>query len=159
MNMSLRHVFTLLLAAITTLGAPICHAENSQDAEAARSTIAAMERAWNTHDMDAFANLFAEDADFVNIEGTRWRSRSAIKEAHTFVHTTIFKQSHLTVDDTTIRQLSPDVIVTRSTWHLAGQTTMKGEPVPGRSGILTNVLVRSGPRWMIAVAQNTDIVQ
>ena len=94
----------------------------------------------------------------MNIEGTRWRGRAAIRDAHAFVHATIFKQSRLTIDDTTIRQLGGDVIVARSTWRLEGQTTMKGAPVPPRTGILTNVLVRSGSGWKIVVAQNTDIV-
>ncbi|WP_430389913.1 SgcJ/EcaC family oxidoreductase [Dyella sp. 20L07] len=158
MNKSSRRLLVMLLAILSTLSIPFAHAEDAPDAAAARATVSDIERAWNQHDMDAFANLFAEDADFVNIEGTRWRGRAAIKEAHAFVHSTIFKNSHLTVDDTTVRQLSQDVIVTRSVWRLDGQTTMKGATVPGRTGILTNVLVRSGSRWVIAVAQNTDIV-
>ncbi|WP_157971443.1 SgcJ/EcaC family oxidoreductase [Dyella sp. C9] len=160
MNTLLRQAGIIFLAALALLFMPVIHADsNSRDADAARSTITAMERAWNEHDMDAFAKLFAEDADFVNVEGTRWRGRPAIKEATTFVHSTIFKKSRLTVDDTTVRQLGRDVIVTRSTWHLVGQTTMKGDPVPDRTGILTNVLVRSGAGWLISVTQNTDIVR
>lgn len=140
------------------LSIPSSYASESEAAGDARLLVANIERAWNSHDMDAFANLFTDDADFVNIEGTRWRGRAAIKDAHAFVHKTIFKQNRLTINDTTIKQLSPDVVVARSTWHLEGQTTMKGESVPSRTGILTNVLVRSGSTWKIAVAQNTDIV-
>lgn len=158
-NSSLRLFIALLIVGFAGLRASVGYAHGSQDVERARLTIASLERAWNEHDMEAFANLFAEDADFVNIEGTRWRGRAAIKDAHAFVHATIFKKSHLTVDDTTVKQLSPDVIVARSTWRLEGQTTMKGEAVPPRAGILTNVLVRSGSNWKIVVTQNTDIVQ
>ncbi len=34
--------------------------------------------AWNLHDMDAFASLFPEDADFVNVIGQRWIGPEAI---------------------------------------------------------------------------------
>jgi uncharacterized protein (TIGR02246 family) len=158
MNRSSIRLFAMILAVVTVIPAAICHAKGNQDVEDARSTIANLEHAWNTHDMDAFAGQFADDADFVNIEGTRWQGRQAIKDAHAFVHATIFKQSHLTIEDTTIRQLDANVIVARSTWRLEGQTTMKGAAVPSRTGILTNVLVRSGSSWKIAVTQNTDIV-
>lgn len=146
----------LLVAALVACSA---HAQESPDAKDARAAVAGFERAWNQHDMEAFAGLFTEDADFVNIEGTRWRGRTAIKEAHAFVHASIFKQSHLDIVDVTIRQLGPDVIVARATWHLEGQTTMKGAAVPARSGILTTVLTRSGSGWKIDTAQNTDIDQ
>lgn len=148
----------MLFAALLAVSAPSSHADESEAAGNVRLLIADFERAWNSHDMDAFASLFTDDADFVNVEGTRWLGRSAIKDAHAFVHKTILRQSRLTIVDTTIRQLSPDVIVARSNWRLEGQTTMKGEPVPGRTGILTHVLVRSGSSWRIAVTQNTDIV-
>lgn len=159
MNTLLMRTFALLLVMLAALSAPRSYAQNSQSLGDVRQTIERFAQVWNTHDMDAFADLFAEDADFVNIEGTRWRGRTAIKDAHQFVHKTIFKESRLTIEETTIRQLSQDVVVARSTWRLEGQTTMKGSPVPGRTGILTNVLVRSGSGWKIVVAQNTDIVQ
>ena len=158
MKTSPMRLLAMLLLFLTAFASHAGDVKESRDVEGARETVTSLVNAWNEHDMNAFANLFAEDADYVNIEGTRWRGRSAIKDAHTFVHSTIFKHSHLTVDDTTFKQLSPDVIVARSTWRLEGQTTMKGEPVPSRTGIVTNVMVRSGPKWMIAVTQNTDIV-
>ena len=30
-------------------------------------------QAWNAHDMKAFASFFADDADFVNVAGLRWK--------------------------------------------------------------------------------------
>lgn len=147
----------MLFAALCVLLAPTSHSRESNAIAGARQTISNFERAWNSHDMALFASLFADDADFVNIEGTRWRGRAAIVDAHTFVHKTIFKQSRLTIDDTTFKQLSPDIVVARTTLHIEGQTTMQGKPVPGRKAILTNVLVHSGSTWKIVVTQNTLI--
>ena len=131
--------FVFAFACIAT---SLSHAQG--DPQDARAVVRAFEQAWNQHDMEALGALFRDDADFVNVEGSRWHGRTAIQEAHAFAHGTIFKQSRLTFDDSTAIQLGTDVVVTRSAWRLEGQVTMKGAPVPPRAGILTLVLVRAG---------------
>lgn len=39
----------------------------------------AFANAWNRHDMDEFASLFASDANFVNVVGVWWKNRSRSK--------------------------------------------------------------------------------
>jgi uncharacterized protein (TIGR02246 family) len=131
---------------------------NGNEEQAVRSVVARFADAWNRHDMDAFAQLFAEDADFVNVVGTRWIGRTAIREAHAATHATIFKESRVTIEQTDVRFLDPDVAVTRSRWTLVGHTAPDGQPGAPRAGFLTNVLVQRDGRWEIAVSQNTDIV-
>jgi len=114
--------------------------------------------AWNRHDMDVFATLFTEDADFVNVRGVRWIGRRAIQEAHAASHSTIFKTSQLTLRESSVRFLRPDVAVARSITEVTGQTGASGEILPPRSAMLTLVMVNDDGRWMIVVAQNTDIV-
>ena len=128
------------------------------DREAVESVIRSFESTWNRHDMTSFANLFAEDADFVNVMGARWVGRTAIQEAHAASHASFFRNSQLTFGDTSIRFIKPDVAVARSHWRLTGHTTPTGEPATPRQGILTNVLVRSRGDWHIVVSQNTDVV-
>ena len=41
----------------------------SPDQETIRDVVAAFEDSWNRHDMETFAELFTEDADFVNVVG------------------------------------------------------------------------------------------
>lgn len=114
--------------------------------------------AWNRHDMDAFAEQFHEDADFVNVRGVRWIGRRAIKEAHAASHSTIFKNSQLNLRDSSVRFVRPDVAVARSITVVTGQTGASGEILPPRSAMLTLIMVNDDGRWMIVVAQNTDIV-
>jgi hypothetical protein len=45
------------------------------DDEAIRKVIADANAAWERHDMKAWAQQFAVDADFVNVTGTHWRGR------------------------------------------------------------------------------------
>jgi uncharacterized protein (TIGR02246 family) len=115
--------------------------------------------AWNRHDMDAFANLFTEDADFVNVRGVRWIGRRAIKDAHATTHATIFKNSRLSLQESSVRFLHPDVAVARSVTEVTGQLNADGDALPPRSAMLTLIMMKLENAWMIVVAQNTDIVQ
>lgn len=158
--MKTRHLIctmVLYLSASTACGG-LVYAAAAEDEKPVRTVVQAFENAWNRHDMDAFAALFVEDADFVNVVGIRWIGRTAIKEAHQATHATMFKRSRLRIGDTSVRFLKPDVAVARSVWYLEGHTSPAGEPQPARTGILTNVLVRSLGSWRIAVTQNTDMV-
>jgi uncharacterized protein (TIGR02246 family) len=154
----------LVLCAVASLlgpggaqGSPVAAAP-AADEQAVTAVVRAFEEAWNRHDMDSFANLFADDADFVNVRGSRWIGRTAIQDAHAATHATIFKKSRLRMKETSVRFLKPDVAVARSLWDLTGHTTPAGDVAPPRKGILTNVLTKEKGRWQIVVSQNTDIV-
>ena len=114
--------------------------------------------AWNEHDMTALANLFATDADFVNVVGMWWRGRDAIREAHEQTHKTIFRESHLVVDSARVRFLAPDLALAHLTWTLTGHLSPDGTPGSPRHGILSFVTQRQGQGWLVQSAQNTDIV-
>jgi uncharacterized protein (TIGR02246 family) len=146
------------LVLLTAFGSQLLVASGpGRDEAAVNAVLRAFEEAWNRHDMDSLANLFADDADFVNVVGKRWLGRAAIKEAHVATHTTIFRNSHLVVGDTSVRFPKPDVAVARSRWDLTGHTTPAGLAAPPRKGFVTNVLVKSKGKWQIVVTQNTDI--
>lgn len=113
--------------------------------------------AWNRHDMDAFAALFASDANFVNVVGIWWKNRSEIEAAHRATHDTIFRDSRLTGDVSSVVELAPGLAAVHYTWTLTGARAPDGS-----SGLRTGILlliVQQGPSgWLIKVAQNTDIV-
>ena len=115
--------------------------------------------AWNCHDMEAFAQLFAPDAEFVNVVGLWWKGRPAIKQAHEFTHATMFRNSRLTILDTSVRFPSSQFAIARSRWNLEGHVGPEGEALPRRTGILVNVLAYDGTRWVIIDSQNTDVVE
>jgi uncharacterized protein (TIGR02246 family) len=114
---------------------------------------------WNRHDMNAFAELFAKDAEFVNVVGLWWKGREEIKAAHEFTHRTLFKNSRLTVAEVFTRFPVPKIAIARCRWNLEGHVTPDGAPLPERNGILLNVLLKNNNRWLIIDSQNTDIIQ
>ena len=125
--------------------------------ETPEAVVRGWEDAWNRADADALADLFAEDAEFVNVVGLWWHDRANIRGAHAFGFARIFPGSRITMDEPRVRLLGTDAAVVQSRWHLVGQVTPDGEPAGDRDGILTFVLERRLGGWITVAAQNTDI--
>jgi uncharacterized protein (TIGR02246 family) len=69
------------------------------------------QEAWNTHDMDAFGNLFHRDATFVNRFGSYWRGVEKIVAGHASIHASIYRDSTLTNDVPDIDQISDSAAI------------------------------------------------
>jgi uncharacterized protein (TIGR02246 family) len=113
---------------------------------------------WNRHDMKRFAELFTEDAQFVNVIGLWWSGRSEIQKQHEALHATRMRNSHLVAIENAVHFLRPDVAVLHIRWQLTGDTGIDGVTLPMRRGVMSLVTVRTGSNWQIASAQNTDMV-
>jgi uncharacterized protein (TIGR02246 family) len=128
------------------------------EAAAAKAVAAGFVDDWNSHDMKSFAELFTENADFVNVIGLWWRGRPEIQTAHEALHATRMRNSHLVATETAVRIVRPGVAVIHVRWELTGDTGIDGVTLPPRQGILSLVTVRTGGKWLITSAQNTDVV-
>lgn len=148
-----------LLAMVAAVAAlpPARLAAQSPGEAAIREVEARQASAWNRHDAAAYAALFTEDGDVVNVAGWWWRGRAEIeaKLAGAFAYT--FRESTLTITGVDVRFLTPDVAVAHVRWTMTGQRMPPGMPDPGR-GIQLQVLTRRGGRWSIASFQNTNSV-
>lgn len=138
------------------------------DMEAVQKVVAGFVTAWNHHDMDAFGKLFAMDADFVNVAGTRWVGRKEIQAQHAYSHGAIpqsglpkenpryygiFKHSTMTFTHMDVRFLRKDVALAHVDWELSGDARTQAP----RRGVFTFVLTQQNGSWLIAAAQNTEI--
>jgi hypothetical protein len=90
----------------------------------------AFTNAWNRHDMDEFASLFASDANFVNVVGVWWKNRSEIEAAHRATHETIFRNSRLEGDVLSVVELAPGACF--RPLHLDPNGSICSGRVPGR---------------------------
>ncbi len=112
---------------------------------------------WNDRQADLLAELFEEDADFINVVGLWWENREAIFKAHDYGLKVIFKDSTLRAGRVKVRSLAEDVAVLHVRMTLSGQTPQ--ENVAGvRQTIFTFVVRKRDDRWLCVSAQNTDIV-
>lgn len=115
--------------------------------------------AWMARDARAFANLFSEDAEFINVVGLWWHNREAIFKAHDYGLKTIFNNSTLKVVRSRIKYLNDTICVIHLKMRLTGQTSHDGIEVPGeRRNIISMVLQQFDDRWLCVAAHNTDVV-
>jgi uncharacterized protein (TIGR02246 family) len=122
----------------------------NQDSLDIIQVISGYERAFNQKDPKAFANLFAEDADFVNWQGKIAHGRDSIEAFHirTFknLRTTLLKFiSH------TIRFIKPDVAYVDINLVNTNMTTPDGKPLPNREVMLVWVMTKEHGKWFIKV--------
>ena len=117
----------------------------------------ALERAWNRRDAHALAEVFAADADFTNVFGMLATGRAAIEGLHAPLFKTMFKDSHLTVTETNVRMIRPDVAAVDVKWTMTGARDPHGNPWPERAGLLNWIATGHGDGWLIDVSHNMDL--
>ncbi|WP_293898704.1 SgcJ/EcaC family oxidoreductase [Phenylobacterium sp.] len=152
---------SLCLAASAYAGGPVCTADGFAMADDA--AIQALEvqqaRTWNAHDIPAYAALFTEDADVVNVLGWRWRGRAELEQKLSLAHHTVFRTSVLTLETVDIRPLAPDLAVVLVTWRMADARPPDGVSAhTPQAGVQTQVLRRLPGGWRITAFQNTNRV-
>lgn len=132
---------------------------STQTAPGIDTVVSAVVEAWNRHDMKAYSAQFTEDADFVNVVGMHFRGRPQIEAVHVDLHRTIFRNSFLRAVSATVRPVNDQVALAHVAWEMTGAEGLPGWNVPElRKGMMSLVLVRTGDRWLITAAQNTDAV-
>lgn len=107
--------------------------------------------------MKTLAALFEEDADFVDVFGNWFKDRSAIEQALTQRHATVFKDSLFAEKDFAVRFVRPDLALVHSVIELSGATDRQGHQVPPGLGVVTAVVQGVAGSWRIVALQNTTI--
>ncbi len=137
----------------------VVNAFASQAEEAAiREVQTRQAAAWNANDAEAYAALFAEDGEVVNVLGWWWRGRAEIRSKLSEAFAWVFRDSHLAITDVHTRFLDPSTAIAHVRWTLDGAKVPPGAPAPPREGIQLQVLRKSGDQWLIASFQNTNSV-
>jgi uncharacterized protein (TIGR02246 family) len=147
-----------ILVFLAALAGPVFSADQNQDEADIHAVTMGLQDAWNRHDMKAWAGLFSEDADFVNVVGWWWKGRLEIEKKHAAAHAFIFRESTLTVDEIHTRFLTPQIALVHTRWSLAGHKNPDGTPGNPRKGIFTLVLQKQSGKWLVSAAQNTDSI-
>jgi uncharacterized protein (TIGR02246 family) len=143
---------TLLILAFTPI---FLHAQDSRSADEAaiRENVKQMESGWNTKSGELFAKPFAEDADYVVINGMYIKGRKVIESSHQQIFDTIFKDTSISLKVKQIRFLRPDVAVVHVDGHRSGPTKELTQ-----DALLTLVMTKEKQGWTIAAFQNTQVV-
>jgi len=108
---------------------------------------------WNKGSGNAFAAPFAEDADFVAVDGSYFKGRQEIAAFHHMLFEKVLKGTRLVGKVRSVRFLTPDVAV----MHAVGGTVMQGQSgiEPERNSIQTLVATKRDGDWHVAAFQNS----
>ena len=144
-----------LLVLMSVFGVSEIGAQSARDEAEIRDLQVRQQEAWNRHDARAYAALFKDDGDVVNVVGWWWKNRSEIETELTAAYAVVFRDSTLKITDVQIRFLARDVAVAHIRWSMEGSKTPPGIPEP-REGIQIQVLQKRDRAWRIAAFQNTN---
>jgi uncharacterized protein (TIGR02246 family) len=148
---------SLVLAPLIYILASVCTAGTTQSVDDAsiRQLENGQAAAWNHHDAKAYAALFSEEGDVVNVLGWWWQGRSQIQSKLEAAFSVVFRNSTLTIVDVKTRFLTPDIAVVHVRWTMTGARSPPGVPPP-TEGIQLQVVRRHGSTWLIESFQNTN---
>lgn len=152
--MNIKRYLTFVLLTILAVSATgIAQPEESADEAAIRQNVKYLEDGWNTKSGALFAKPFAEDADYVVINGAYIKGRAVIESQHERIFSTIFKDTTLKLEVKQVRFLRPDVAVAHVSGHRDGPTK---ELV--QDAMITVVMTKEKQGWMITAFQNTAVM-
>jgi uncharacterized protein (TIGR02246 family) len=132
-------------------------ANREQDEKGIKQTLTDSVDAWNRHDAKAFSMAFAQDADFTNVVGMSAHGRTEIEKFHAPMFAKNFRDTHLTMTDTKIRFITPDVAAVDVHWEMTGAKDQDGHDIPLRKGLLNFVMTRNDSQWLITVMHNMNL--
>ena len=120
------------------------------------------EAAWNSGDGTAWAAVFSDDADFVNLRGLVFHGREEIARVLIQSLSGTLKGSHATVTIRRIREPAPSVAVIDTDLELTHLNMLPPDVVPTSPGLLKirakYILTKQGDQWHIVSAQNTVVL-
>jgi uncharacterized protein (TIGR02246 family) len=135
---------------------PIQNPTATDDLAAIRNVLADLAACWNRADAAAYGTLFTDDADYIDVTGTRTQGGTAIGQLHQFLWERFLKGSILDVSsDADVQLITPDVAIVIATGavRLAGQATASAD----RQSINTTMLIKRDGVWRIRAFQNSRV--
>ncbi len=144
----------ILLCATTFVFTQEKISKMNKDEAAIRANVEQIAKGWNMKSGAEFAKPFAEDSDYVVINGMHIKGRVANAKSHQQIFDTIYKDSRLAATVKQIRFLRPDVAVVHGESNLTYK--INGEEKKG-NGIVTLVMTKENGKWEIVAFQNTAI--
>jgi uncharacterized protein (TIGR02246 family) len=155
------------LVLIVVMACAACHSSvagtlppptfTTQDEIAVRTIVSEFASTWNRHDMKAMHELDTDDVQWVNDSGNLWRGKAAVYKGHDAIHRTIFAKTSMSVEQTDIRAITPDVAVAVATLHFGPLIDASGRSVKDLKTRGSFTMVKRDGAWKIVHFHNTDV--
>jgi uncharacterized protein (TIGR02246 family) len=109
--------------------------------------------AWNAHDVDAIAKMWAIDGDHMEPDGETAKGRQAVLMLMRRRHDTVFKTTRLNLSIADVWFMPGDVALVDGGYEIYGIRGPDGKELPARRGHLTSVLIKEQGQWWIAASR------
>jgi len=131
------------------------NASNAGSESAVRALVQKCVDGWNKGSGEAFAAQFAEDSDYVVVNGMHIKGRRQNASAHQQIFDTFYKGTRLWVQVKSVRLLKPDVVLVHSVSRILKPGESDTSPEP--QAIQTWMVTKHGKEWLIDAFHNTPI--
>jgi uncharacterized protein (TIGR02246 family) len=131
------------------------NAPKAADESAVRALVQRCVEGWNKGSGQAFAAQFAEDSDYVVVNGMHLKGRQQNASGHQQIFDTIYKGTRLWVQVKSVRFLKPDIALMHTVSKVlkAGDSGASPEP----EAIQTWAASKHGNEWLVDAFHNTPI--
>jgi uncharacterized protein (TIGR02246 family) len=109
--------------------------------------------AWNRHDVESLAGMWAIDGDHFEPDGTVAKGRDAVRALLAREHGSVFAKTRLDLSVADVWFISDDVALVDGGYEIYGIRTPDGDELPARRGHLTSVLIQEQGKWWIAASR------
>ncbi len=109
--------------------------------------------AWNGHDSNAIAALFAPDGDLINPFGRWAKGRDEVAKLLAEEQSTVMKATTMTTDAITVRTLAPNVALADWDVTVTGMTASDGSVMPAVKFHGAFIWVKKGGAWLITAGR------
>ena len=111
------------------------------------------EDAWNKHDVNVMADMWALDGDNREPDGHLAKGREEVRALFRAQHDTVFKNTVLDLSIEDVWFITSEVALIDGSYNLAGVVLPDGTEIPARKGHLTAVLMKEANTWSIAASR------
>lgn len=123
-----------------------------QDEHAIRVASTEFANAWNRNDVKALSACFATDGDLINPAGRAARGKEEIEKLLQDEQNSVFKGSRMTVRQTHVRFLKPDLAIADYDFEIARMHGAGGKDTTV-TGLQSVVLRKDGDKWLVVAAR------
>ena len=125
------------------------------DESAVRAVVAGFASTWNRHDMKAMHELNTDGVEWINVSGNHWRGNADVRKGHDFIHQTIFAKTDMSIENTKVRALTPDVAVAVTIMKFGPHIAPSGQAVSELKTRASFTLLKHQGGWKVAHFHNT----
>ena len=129
------------------------------DEDAIRELENQFNAAWDRHDPEALAELLADDAQFITVNGAWTTTRNGFRDLMARLHgaTGPFRTSTRRTPEMNVTFLAPDIAILHSRFWIDGEVLHDELSQASRESVGTRVVRKIDGRWRVVATQNTDV--